>query len=159
MNTKKGFTLIELLVVIAIIGMMSSIVLASLNSARAKASDATIKADLANLRSQAALYYDTNGTYGTAANCIVTSGTMITNPLGSGSCSGNILADATFIRGVYGAAAASGSSVTAYANVSPTDWAVLVPLKTAPTNWQCVDSSGSSKVVVALPSTLVTVCP
>ena len=34
---KRGFTLIELLVVIAIIGILSSVVLASFNSAREKA--------------------------------------------------------------------------------------------------------------------------
>src|SRR5574344_1835843 len=60
MQKNKGFTLIELLVVIAIIGILASVVLASLNSARAKGADAAIKSNLANARAQAELYYDSN---------------------------------------------------------------------------------------------------
>lgn len=59
----KAFTLIELLVVISIISLLSSIVLASLNSARAKARDARRDSDIHNLQIAIQLYYDTNGEY------------------------------------------------------------------------------------------------
>jgi len=56
MNTKSGFTLIELLVVIAIIGLLSSVVLASLNSARDKAKYARAKIDINQLKTAMLTY-------------------------------------------------------------------------------------------------------
>ncbi len=54
---QKGFTLIELLVVIAIVGTLSTIVLASLNSARVKARDAVRKADIQNIYKMLVMYH------------------------------------------------------------------------------------------------------
>jgi prepilin-type N-terminal cleavage/methylation domain-containing protein len=64
---KKGFTLIELLVVIAIIGILSSVVLASLNTAKSKARDAVRKSDLSQIQTALELYYNTYGGYPSSA--------------------------------------------------------------------------------------------
>jgi len=66
-HTKKGFTLIELLVVIAIIGILSSVVLASLNTARQKSRDARRISDMKQIQLALELYFDTNRTYVVAA--------------------------------------------------------------------------------------------
>ena len=72
-STQRGFTLIELLVVIAIIGLLSSVVLASLNSARAKGRDARRIADMRQIQTALELYYSDNGRYPTppssTSNC------------------------------------------------------------------------------------------
>lgn len=63
MKKNKGFTLIELLVVIAIIGILASIVLASLNSARKKGRDARRVADINQIKLALELSFDANRSY------------------------------------------------------------------------------------------------
>ena len=62
-NLVSGFTLIELLVVISIIGVLSSVVLASLNSARTKARDASRTSSIRQVQLAIEMYYDANGKY------------------------------------------------------------------------------------------------
>jgi prepilin-type N-terminal cleavage/methylation domain-containing protein len=88
----KGFTLIELLVVIAIIGILSSVVLASLNSARTKSRDAKRISDIKQLQLALEFYFDAEGGYPAAltdAN-LVTPGYIAvipTDPVGGGAYS------------------------------------------------------------------------
>lgn len=61
--SQRGFTLVELLVVIAIIGILSGVVVAGLNNARAGARDAKRIADIKNIQIALAQYYFDQGKY------------------------------------------------------------------------------------------------
>lgn len=82
----RGFTLIELLVVISIIGMLSSVLLSSLNEARSKSRDARRSGDLYTIRTALELYYSDNGHYPIMATTWTSfdapsyAGNAITNP-------------------------------------------------------------------------------
>jgi prepilin-type N-terminal cleavage/methylation domain-containing protein len=88
-SAKRGFTLIELLVVIAIIGILSSVVLASLGTARLKARDATRISDLKNVQLALELYFDSNQSYpASSGNAQVTSLNGAVNAGGAGTFDG-----------------------------------------------------------------------
>ena len=63
LKSKYGFTLIELLVVISVIGLLASVILVSLNSARAKARDAKRLTDMRQMVTALGLYYDKYNLY------------------------------------------------------------------------------------------------
>ena len=62
-HKQAGFTLIELLVVIAIIGILSTVVMTSLNAARFKARDARRLSDIHQMQVALQMYYDARGRY------------------------------------------------------------------------------------------------
>lgn len=67
LSSVKGFTLVELLVVIAIIGVLSTLILLQLGTARAKARDAKRISDVSQIRTAIELYFDdNNGQFPTA---------------------------------------------------------------------------------------------
>ncbi len=143
-STRRGFTLIELLVVIAIIGILSAVVLASLNTARSKGADASIKSNLHTIQTQAELYYDSN------SNVYHTGGVASTLCTAAGI--GGMFTDTTIKNAITGASTAFGG--TAYANSAcalgtGTSYAVAHKLKSPTTvTWFCADSTGVAKEYV-----------
>ena len=149
----RGFTLIELLVVIAIIGILSAVVLASLNTARGKGQDAAVQSDLDGIRTEAEIYYGGKGanSYGAAGgNTCTFAGSLFDSAQ-----------DATIARQITAAENANGSpSLVCGSNASAYAVESQLPSTIGGTAaYWCVDSTGVSAQKTTALVAGATACP
>ena len=145
--TQRGFTLVELLVVVAIIGVLSSIVLVSLSTANSRGKDGAVQANLDSMRTQAQLYYNANGSYGSNASLVNDTGDCTT------STAGTVFAD-TRVRLQIAATnfANGGGSVTCNVAALGAAYAAYAQLPSFSTaTYFCVDSNGVGMRTTTVP--------
>jgi len=146
---RKGFTLIELLVVIAIIGILATIVVVNVNSARNKAKDTTIIGSLDSLRNAGELSYSTDLNYN--AVCLEV-GTAV-----AGNSVLNTTAGSDYVR-INTSVKAQNGNVDVVCNESANSAAYAAWTVLSTGAWYCVDSTGVSKNEPVLPIADSTAC-
>ena len=137
----SGFTLIELLVVVDIIGILATITVAVLTSAKKKGEDSGIKEQMTALRTQAELYASENSDSFDG---------MFTNNNTWASGDATIQAILDYI---------GGQTLVHAAGSSSNAWAVQAQLKEDTTQYACIDTSAVLSVSANAMADGGTVCP
>ncbi|MFA4975276.1 MAG: type II secretion system protein [Candidatus Paceibacterota bacterium] len=142
-----GFTLIELLVVVAIIGLLATVVIGYLSSARKKGDETAVKSNLATTRTAIEMFFLNNGnTYLPLGDISIDGDCPSYDESGTSMFSKN-----KDIAGSIAEAVNRGGNGSACYN-SSTGWAVVVGLKLAPNTSWCIDVTGAARLVVSSPS-------
>lgn len=157
----RGFTLIELLVVISIVGILTSVVLVSINSAKDKSIDTAIKATLANATVDAEVFIENNGTFEGVCSAstdraigpyVLNAGRKLSPTISVGGDSNQFFYSPT--------GGSSGTGRSAICHDSPTGWLAIVSLKkpkAASSGW-CIDSKRNAREVISVDANVIE-CP
>ena len=144
--------MIELLVVVAIIGILASVVLASLNSARSKGADAAIKANLANMRAQAEIIYADKNCYSSDATTACAAAAVA--PAACPSTSGTIFGNTQVQSAITAIVTGQSKLMACSSSANQAAWAMVAGYKSDTLKGWCVDSTGKSKEIVTADNTV-----